>query len=75
MDDKELRDLVEHLNHELNEKAATGNKRVIRVRRYFRHEAVRVAHEIGLASAGVIAADHYVVPFVIHLHLLPALVG
>lgn len=66
MKDDELRELVTHLSEELDAREHEEARRVITVRRYARHEVVRIAHEIGLATVGVIAADHYVVPLIIH---------
>ncbi len=73
MKDDELRELVTHLSEELDAREHDKARRVVKVRRYVRHEAVRVAHEIGLAAAGVLVADHYVVPLLVHT--VPALMG
>ncbi len=69
MDDKELRALAEAAQRELEAREEERHGKGFRatVRRYVHTETLRVAHEIGLATFGVIAADHYIVPLIVHI--------
>ena len=70
--DEIARRIADELRSEAEHEAQQPRLRA-RVRAYARHEAVRIGHEVGLATAGVLVADHYVVPLI--FHVAPMLLG